>query len=126
MLSEADYNQLKLFYSRFKKMNSHIKELIELDKYEDVDFAIQEKEKLMRQIISFEKPRLKDIKTNPELDSMRIELIELERANIETIKLKRQKAISKLSNLKRTKKVIKAYEPSLSNINSTIDIMDQE
>ena len=53
MLSIHDYNHLKLLYEQFFKMNIHIKELIKNQDWDSVDFAIQDKEALLRKIIFF-------------------------------------------------------------------------
>ncbi|MBR2069202.1 MAG: hypothetical protein IJ877_05505 [Candidatus Gastranaerophilales bacterium] len=126
MLSVADYNQLKLLYDHFFKCNSHIKELILQERFEDVDIAVQEKEGLLRQIIFFEKPRLADIKQNDELNKIRLELIELEKNNIELVKSMKEKLIKELSGVKKTKKVISAYAPQVNETTSTIDVVDEE
>ena len=105
MLSIDDYNHLKLLYDKFEKMNAHIKKLISDNRYEDVDFAIQEKENILRQIIFFEKPRLNEIKENEELNAIRLKLIELEKNNIELIKMQKENLLKEISGIKKTKKV---------------------
>ena len=126
MLSVNDYNHLKLLYDLFLKSNTHIKNLINEERLEDVDVAIQEKENILRQIIFFEKPRLKDIKDNPELHKLRTHLIELEKENIELMKTLREKFVKDLSNVKKTRKVLNAYEPALNEASSTIDIKEED
>jgi len=126
MLSPADYNQLKLLYDKFSKYNAHIKNLIEQEKFDDADFAIQEKESLLRQIIFFEKPRIKEIKENEELNNIRLNLIELEKDNIKLVKSMKENLVRELTDIKRTKKVINAYEPTLNQAVSTIDIKEED
>lgn len=124
MLSVTDYNHLKLLYDRFLKTNQHIKELIQEARFDDVDIAIQEKEGLLRQIIFFEKPRLNEIKENAELNKQRLNLIELEKENIELIKSMKEELCKEISGVKKTKKIMSAYEPSVSQSSSTIDIVE--
>lgn len=126
MLSINDYNHLKLLYDRLLKMNNHIKDLVLKAQWESVDFAVQEKEALMKQIILFEKPRLKDIKANNELNNMRLNLIELEKENIHIIKRLRISLIRELSGVKKTKKVLNTYEPTTNNIISTFEINHED
>ena len=126
MLTPDDYSHLKLLYDKFEKMNSHIKKLIELNNLDDLDIAIQEKEGLLRQIIFFEKPRINDIKENDELDKMRIKLIELEKENISLVKSLKEALLKEFSSVKKTKKIISAYEPTLNQTHSTVDIKDED
>ncbi len=124
MLSVTDYNQLKLLYERFLNTNQHIKELIKEERFDDVDVAVQEKEGLLRQIIFFEKPRINDIKQNDELNKIRLNLIELEKENIELIKSIKDTLVKEMSGVKKTRKIINAYEPDLSQTTSTVDIVE--
>lgn len=124
MLSPNDYNHLKLLYEKFEKSNSHIKSLITEMKWDDVDVAVQEKDNILRQIIFFEKPRLDDIKENKELNSIRLNLIELEKQNIELVKSLREQIKNDLVNVKKNKKLISAYEPSVNDVVSTYDIKE--
>lgn len=126
MLSINDYNHLKLLYERFFKMNAHIKDLVLKAEWESVDFAVQEKDALLRQIVLFEKPRLKDIKASDELNKIRLELIELEKENINIIKKLRISLIRELSGVKKSKKVLNTYEPTTNNIISTFEIKHEE
>lgn len=126
MLSLTDYNHLKLLYDKFFKFNVHIKSLIELGDWDNVDFAVQEKESIIRQIIFFEKPRLKQIKANKELMSLRNKLVELEKANIELVKKIREEFLNELLNIKKTKKVLNAYEPITNNTVSTFEVKEFE
>ena len=106
MLTINDYNHLKLLYDQFFKMNAHIKELITNNDWENVDFAIQDKDALLRKIIFFEKPRIDLIKANDELHSIRLNLIELEKENIELVKSMREKLLDEIKSVKKTKKVL--------------------
>lgn len=126
MLSINDCSHLKLLYEQFLKQNTYIRDLILKDDWESVDIAVQEKEKLIRQIVRFEKPRLKDIKENQELNDMRLNLIKLEEDNIDLVKSLKDKALSEISNVKKAKKIMNAYEPLTNNVISTLDILDEE
>ena len=122
MLSINDYNHLKLLYDKFFKSNAHIKALIKADDWDSVDIAVQEKESLIRQIIFFEKARLKEIKANKELMSLRNKLVELEKENIELVKSIKEDFFKQISDIKKTKKVLSAYEPSLNSGFSTFEV----
>ena len=126
MLSISDYNHLKLLYDQFLKMNTHIKELITNNDWESVDFAIQDKDALLRKIIFFEKPRIELIKANSELHNIRLNLIELEKQNIELVKSMKEKLFNEIKTVKKTKKVLNAYEPSSNLSASTFEINDIE
>ena len=126
MLTPADYNQLKLLYDKFLEHNLYIKELIGQKKFDYVDIAIQEKESLLRQIIFFEKSRIKDIKENSELDKIRLNLIELEKENIRLVKSMKENITRELLDIKKTKNVYSAYEPSLNETVSTVDIKQED
>ena len=125
MLTPSDYNNLKLLYEQFLKANLQIKELINQQNLDDLDIAVQEKENLLRKIIFFEKPRIKDIKENNELNKIRLKLIELEKENIATLNSVKESLIKEYSDIQKNKKVINAYEPSLNQTSSTIDIKDE-
>lgn len=125
MLSIADYNHLKLLYDKFFKSNAYVRSLIEADDWDSADIAIQEKEALIRQIIFFEKPRLKEIKDNKELMSLRNRLVELEKQNIELVKSIKEDFFNKLTNIKKAKKILNTYEPTTLNTVSTFDIKDE-
>ncbi|MBQ4647206.1 MAG: flagellar protein FliT [Candidatus Gastranaerophilales bacterium] len=126
MLSINDYNHLKLLYDKFFKSNAHIKALIEADDWDSVDIAIQEKESLIRQIIFFEKARLEEVKQNKELMGLRSKLVQLEKENIELVKKIKEEFFTKLSSIKKAKKVLNAYEPTSINTVSTFEINDFE
>ena len=122
MLSINDYNHLKLLYEQFYKMNAYIKELISNNDWDSVDFAIQDKDSLLRKIIFFEKPRINQIKGNKELHSMRLNLIELEKENIELVKKMKEDLIGEIKKVKKAKKVLNAYEPISNNTISTFEV----
>ena len=126
MLTPADYSQLKLLYENFMKHNALIKELITQERFDDVDVAVQEKEGILRQIIFFEKSRINEIKENPELNKMRLNLIELEKENIELIKSMKENLAKELIDIKKTKNLHNAYEPSLVETVSTVDIKQED
>ena len=126
MLSIHDYNHLKLLYEQFFKMNIHIKELIKNQDWDSVDFAIQDKEALLRKIIFFEKPRLEAIKNNKELHQARLKLIELEKENIEIVKKMKEDLIGEIKQVKKAKKILNAYEPISNKTTSTFAINDDE
>ena len=125
MLSINDFNHLKLLYDQFFKFNQHIKSLIENGDWEAVDLAIQEKEKLQRRILSFEKPHIEDIKKIKELDEFRKKLIKLEIENIELVKSLKSDILKEISNVKLAKKILNTYEPSSNKIISTFEIKDE-
>ena len=124
MLTVSDYQQLKLLYDKFFKSNELIKKLILEKDWDSVETAVSEKDVTLRQIIFFEKPRLKEIKANKELLEMRLKLIDLEKQNIELVKVMQQELVSEISNVKQAKKVLVAYEPSVQNSISTLDIKE--
>ncbi len=126
MISVPDYSHLKLLYDKFREINSQIKELIKNENIDELDIVVQEKESVLRQIIFFEKSRIKDIKENSELNSIRLNLVELEKENIELLKSVKENMTKELTDIKRTKSVINAYEPSLNQMISTIDIKDTD
>ncbi len=125
MLSINDFNHLKLLYDQFLKFNQHIKSLIENGDWEAVDLAIQEKEKLQRRILSFEKPHIEDIKKIKELDEFRKKLIKLEIENIELVKSLKSNILKEISSVKLAKKILNTYEPSSNKIISTFEIKDE-
>lgn len=126
MLSINDYNHLKLLYDNFFKFNQHINALIQGNDWDSVDIAIQEKDKLIRQILFFEKPRVEEIKNNKELLALRKKLIELEKENIVLVKSLKEKMVSEISNVKKAKKVLNTYEPTTNDIVSTFNISDED
>ena len=126
MISSNDFSHLKLLYERFLKMNFSIKDFLESEKFEDADILIQQKEVLLNEIISFEKPRLDDIKKNNELNTIRLKLIELEKNNFDLISTMKNNLSKELKEVKKTKKIIHAYEPKLGNNISTFEIKDDD
>lgn len=125
MLTVNDYNHLKLLYEKFSAANKHIKKLIKENNWDSVEVAVQEKDALIRQIIFFEKPRLQQIKNNQELNKIRLELIELEKQNIELVKKMKEELLSNLKQVKTAKKVLNAYEPASNRIISTFEIKEE-
>ena len=125
MLSINDFNHLKLLYEHFHKMSLHIKSLILANDWESVDFAIQDKEKLQRKILGFEKPHIEEIKKCPELLNFRKKLIQLEKDNIELVKSLRQDILKEISNVKLARKILNTYEPSTNKIVSTFEVKDE-
>lgn len=123
MLRINDYNHLKLLYEKFSKMNAYIKDLINKGDWDGVDFAVQDKNSLLRQIILFEKPHIKEIKTNEELNALRLHLIELEKENIELVKEMKEKLLSQIGSVKKAKRILNAYEPVDTTV-STFEISD--
>ena len=122
MLSINDYNHLKLLYDKFFKSNAHIRALIKADDWDSVDIAVQEKESLIRQIIFFEKARLEEVKANKELMKLRNKLVELEKENIELVKSIKEDFFKQISNIKKAKKILNAYEPATLNSVSTFEV----
>ncbi len=126
MLSINDYNHLKLLYDEFLKKNLYIKEIINQGLWDNLENAIKEKEALMRQIIFFEKPRLKEIKDNDELNKKRLKLIELEKENIALVVQKRNIIEQDLKKTKKAKKILNAYEPVSRNAKSTFEVTQDD
>ena len=125
MLSLADYNHLKLLYDNFFKSNAHIRELILADDWDSVDFAVQEKDGLIRQIIFFEKARLKEVKENKELMALRSQLVELEKQNIELVKAKKEDFFKQIAHVSKAKKVLNTYEPTTVDVVSTFEVLEE-
>ena len=126
MLSINDYNHLKLLYDEFLKKNLYIKDIIQKDLWDDIEVAIKDKEDLMRQILFFEKPRLKQIKDNAELNKIRLKLIDLEKENIALIVEKRQHLTHDLKKTKKIKKILNAYEPTSRYTKSTFEVRQED
>lgn len=125
MLSINDYEHLKLLYDKFFKKNKQIRTLITEGEFESVDFAIQEKDSLIRQILLFEKPRINEIKNNSVLYEMRLKLIELEKENIVLVKNMKDKLLKELGSIKKTKKIINTYEPKTNETVSTFEVYEE-
>lgn len=122
MLSLNDFNHIKLLYEQLLKMNTYIKDLINAKDWDSIGFAVRDKEILMDKILKFEKTRTQDIKENEELNETRTRLFNLEKANLELIKKMKEEALEELKGVKKTKKVINAYEPALNRVVSTFEI----
>ncbi len=126
MLSITEYNFIKLLYDKFLKINQYINELMRNNEWDSVDFAIQDKEVLIKQIMQFEKVHLQNIKENPELLKLRLNLIDLEKRNIELLKVMQEELKKEFSSVNKSKKLLHTYEPALSKGFSTVDVSDDE
>ena len=126
MLSINDYNHIKTLYEQFRQCNGYIRSLIEADDWDSVENAVQEKNAILRKIIFFEKPRLDDIKENEELNKIRLELIELEKKNIEIVKSMKEALSKEISKVHQTNVVRNTYEPAQTETISTLEIIDFE
>ncbi len=124
MLSVSDYNQLKILYDTYKKSSLLIKQLAEADDWDSVENAVAEKDALLRKIIFFEKPRIKDIKDNSELIRIRNEIIEIEKRNIVLINQLKDAISHEISGVKSKKKIYGAYAPLGQDSVSTFQIND--
>jgi len=124
MLSINDASHLKLLYEQLIKANAQIKQLILDDDWESVDYAIQNKAILLKKIMSFEKPRIEDIKATPELMQMRLKIVDVEKENIELVKSLKTDAMKEMSNVKKARKILNAYEPASNHTVSTFEVID--
>ena len=124
MLTVDDYNHIKTLYEQFKKTNSYIKSLIEQDDWDSVESAVQEKNSLLKKIIFFEKPRINDIKENDELNKLRLELIELEKKNIEIVKTMKEALSKELGEVHKKNVLRNTYDPAHAEIISTVEIKE--
>jgi len=126
MLPVNDYNHIKTLYEQFRKCNSLIRSLMEENDWDSVETAVAEKNNILKKIIFFEKPRLNEIKENIELNSMRLELIELEKQNLELVKEKQAKLSKEISQVHNVNKIRNAYEPVEIQTDSTLDVSDSD
>ncbi len=126
MLSITEYNYIKLLYDKFLKTNKYINELMLNNEWDSVDFAVKDKDALIKQIMQFEKVHLQNIKENKELLKIRLNLIDLEKRNIELLKTMQEELKKEFSSVNKSKKVLHTYEPMLSAGFSTINISDDE
>ena len=126
MISIDDYNYIKTLYEEFRKCNTHIRNLMESDDWNSVEAAVEEKNRILKQIIFFEKPRLSDIKENSELNVIRVELIELEKMNIEIIKSMKEKLSKEIAQVHKTNTLRNTYDQSEIETISTLDVVDIE
>ena len=126
MLSITEYNYIKLLYDKFLKTNKYINELMLNNEWDSVDFAVKDKDTLIKQIMQFEKVHLQNIKENKELLKIRLNLIDLEKRNIELLKTMQEELKKEFSSVNKSKKVLHTYEPMLSAGFSTINISDDE
>ena len=124
MLTVDDYNHIKTLYEQFKKTNSYIKTLMEQNDWDSVEGAVQEKNGLLKKIIFFEKPRINDIKENEELNKLRLELIELEKQNIEIVKTMKEALSKELGEVHQKNVLRNTYDPANAEIISTMEIKE--
>ena len=96
------------------------------NEWDSVDFAVKDKDALIKQIMQFEKVHLQNIKENKELLKIRLNLIDLEKRNIELLKTMQEELKKEFSSVNKSKKVLHTYEPMLSAGFSTINISDDE
>ena len=64
----------------------------------------------------------KEIMSNFEYDAFYDELVELEKENIELVKSIKEDFFKQISNIKKAKKVLNAYEPNTLNSVSTFEV----
>ncbi len=126
MLSENDFNHLKLLYEQYLRVNKHIRELSEKKDWESVEAAVKDKEIMLNNIVQFEKPRLDEIKQDEFLNNFRIKLIELEKDNLNFINNAKDKLLLEMNNIKHSKKILNTYEPSTNEITSTLDVKSDD
>lgn len=126
MLSVTEYNYIKLLYDKYKKSNEYIKGLMEKDEWDSVEYAVSDKNELIKQIMQFEKVHKENIKLNPELTKLRNQLVAMEKSNIELLKTLKEQAQNEFDSVSKAKKVLNKYEPEASDGISTIDITDED
>ena len=126
MLSSNDISHLKLLYERYHKMNLEIRELLKSNDFDGIEYVISNKENLLKQIMQFEKPRLSEIKVNPELVQMRLDVASFDKSNIELLKTLKIHLEKEVSTVKKTKKLLQTYEPIAKKRISTFEIDDDE
>lgn len=126
MLSITEYEYIKLLYDKYKKSNDYIRDLMQKDEWDSVEYAVDDKNETMKLILQFEKVHKDNIKLNPELTKIRKQLIEMEKSNIELLKTLKEEAKNELDSVSKAKKVLNKYEPDASEGVSTINITDTE
>ena len=126
MLSITEYEYIKLLYDKYKKSNDYIRDLMQKDEWDSVEYAVDDKNETMKLILQFEKVHKDNIKLNPELTKIRKILIEMEKSNIELLKTLKEEAKNELDSVSKAKKVLNKYEPDASEGVSTINITDTE
>ncbi len=126
MLSVNDYNHIKLLYEQLLKLNANVKELILAKDWDGLSFVVRDKEALTDKIVRFEKPRVQDIKDNDVLNKTRIKLYELEKENLELVKKIREDMLLEFRNVKKARKVLGAYEPTVGQAISTFEVKSDD
>jgi hypothetical protein len=124
MLSITEYNYIKLLYDKLQKSVDYIKNLMENNEWDSVEYAVSDKENLIKQIVQFEKVHIEKIKLNSELMKIRNNLVKLEKENIALVKKMQEDLKKEISSTIKAKKVLNTYEPDSSMSLSTIDISD--
>ena len=124
MLQSEDIEYLKLLYSQLLTLNSQIKISVEKRDFDTLEGQVVDKDKLIDKIVSFEKPRKDDIKNEYTLISLRNKVIEAEKENIKFLNSIKDKTKEEITSINKTKKIYNAYEPSINNVKSTIDVQD--
>lgn len=126
MLSQNNYDHIQLLYNRFFEFNLHIKKLIEEENWDEIAQSVSNREKLLKEIVSFEKSNQDEIKLHSNLVEFKRKLIDLEKENIELIKRFQLSTVKDLIKVKQTKKILNAYEPQSNNTISTIEINSED
>ena len=126
MLSIDEYNYIKLLYDKLLKMNNYINTLMKNGEWDSVEYAVGDKDKLMKQIAQFEKVHSNNIKDNHELMRLRYKITDLEKSNIELLKIIREEMKNELSSVSSSKKFLNTYEPSSGGSLSTINVKDDD
>ena len=125
-MQKNDIEHIKLLYSNFEKINLYIKQAIEKNEIETIQNIFSSKNKLIKQIVAFEKIHHKEIKENEELFSIKMKLIEKEKENIKLLEELKISLTKEYTKTNKTKKLHNAYEPSLNETRSTFDFVDEE
>ncbi len=124
MLTQNDKEYIKLLYDNFLKINLYIKSAIENEDLEQIENIFQSKNQLIKEIVSFEKIHHEEIKKDEHLLKYKLDLIEKEKENIKLLENIQLKAKSEINQTSKTKKLYNAYEPTLNQTHSTIEILD--
>ena len=126
MLSIDEYNYIKLLYEKLLKMDNYISTLMKNGEWDSVEYAVNDKEKLIKQVSQFEKVHKDNIKDNHELMKFRNKISESEKSNIELLKIIREELKNELTSVSSCKKFLNTYEPSSAERLSTINVKDDE
>ncbi len=126
MLEKNNREHIKLLYEKFEKINSYIKSAIKKEDMETIQNIFDTKNELIKEIVSFEKIYHQEIKKDKELLNFKLKLIEEEKINIKLMENLKTKAMREIVNTSKTKKIYTAYEPSLSQTQSTIELTDDD